>query len=128
MNLVRKYDEIIRYIIAGIITTIVSIASYNLLRNINIDYKICTILSWILAVIFAYFINKLFVFKSQKNNIKEFINFILARLLSLFIEFIFMMIMVDFININDRIAKLIVQFVVLVLNYVFSKFFVFKKI
>ncbi|MCI5835308.1 MAG: GtrA family protein [Firmicutes bacterium] len=128
MNLVRKYDEIIRYIIAGILTTIVSIASYNLLRNINIDYKICTILSWILAVIFAYFINKLFVFKSQKNNIKEFINFILARLLSLFIEFIFMMIMVDFININDRIAKLIVQFVVLVLNYVFSKFFVFKKI
>ena len=128
MNLVRKYDEIIRYIIAGILTTIVSIASYNLLRNINIDYKICTILSWILAVIVAYFINKLFVFKSQKNNIKEFINFILARLLSLFIEFIFMMIMVDFININDRIAKLIVQFVVLVLNYVFSKFFVFKKI
>ncbi len=128
MNLVRKYDEIIRYIIAGILTTIVSIASYNLLRNINIDYKICTILSWILAVIFAYFINKLFVFKSQKNNIKEFINFILARLLSLFIEFIFMMIMVDFININDRIAKLIVQFVVLVLNYIFSKFFVFKKI
>ena len=44
MNLVRKYDEIIRYIIAGILTTIVSIASYNLLRNINIDYKICTIL------------------------------------------------------------------------------------
>lgn len=128
MNLVRKYDEIIRYIIAGILTTIVSIASYNLLRNINIDYKICTILSWILAVIFAYFINKLFVFKSQKNNIKEFINFILARLLSLFIEFIFMMIMVDFININDRIAKLIVQFVVLVLNYIFSKFFVFKRI
>ena len=114
MNLVRKYDEIIRYIIAGILTTIVSIASYNLLRNINIDYKICTILSWILAVIFAYFINKLFVFKRQKNNIKEFINFILARLLSLFIEFIFMII--------------IVQFIVLVLNYVFSKFFVFKKI
>lgn len=128
MNLVRKYDEIIRYIIAGILTTIVSIASYNLLRNINIDYKICTILSWILAVIFAYFINKLFVFKSQKNNIKEFINFILARLLSLFIEFIFMIIMVDLISINDRIAKLIVQFIVLVLNYVFSKFFVFKKI
>ena len=128
MNLVRKYDEIIRYIIAGILTTIVSIASYNLLRNINIDYKICTILSWILAVIFAYFINKLFVFKSKKNNIKEFINFILARLLSLFIEFIFMMIMVDLISINDRIAKLIVQFIVLVLNYVFSKFFVFKKI
>lgn len=128
MNLVRKYDEIIRYIIAGILTTIVSIASYNLLRNINIDYKICTILSWILAVIFAYFINKLFVFKSQKNNIKEFINFILARLLSLFIEFIFMIIMVDLISINDRIAKLIVQFIVLVLNYIFSKFFVFKKI
>lgn len=128
MNLVRKYDEIIRYIIAGILTTIVSIASYNLLRNINIDYKICTILSWILAVIFAYFINKLFVFKSKKNNIKEFINFILARLLSLFIEFIFMIIMVDLISINDRIAKLIVQFIVLVLNYVFSKFFVFKKI
>lgn len=124
----KKYEEVIRYIIAGILTTIISIISYNLFRNINIDYKISTILSWILAVIFAYFINKIFVFKKKNNDIKEFINFVFARIISLIIEFISMLIMVDLISINDRLSKLMVQIIVLVLNYIFSKFFVFKKI
>lgn len=127
MNLVNKYNEIIKYVIAGILTTIISIVSYNLFRNININYKICTILSWILSVIFAYFVNKIYVFNKRENSLKEFINFVLARLLSLGIEFIFMIFMVDLINVNDRIAKIFVQFIVLVLNYIFSKFLVFKK-
>lgn len=124
----KKYEEVIRYIIAGVLTTIISIISYNLFRNINIDYKISTILSWILAVIFAYFINKIFVFKKKNNDIKEFINFVFARIISLIIEFISMLIMVDLISINDRLSKLMVQIIVLVLNYIFSKFFVFKKV
>lgn len=127
MNLVNKYNEIIKYVIAGILTTIISIVSYNLFRNININYKICTILSWILSVIFAYFVNKIYVFNKRENSLKEFINFVLARLLSLGIEFIFMIFMVDLIKVNDRIAKIFVQFIVLVLNYIFSKFLVFKK-
>lgn len=127
MQLLKKYEEVIRYVIAGVLTTIVSLLSYNVFRNINVNYQICTILSWILAVLFAYVVNKFYVFKKEKNSGKEFVNFILARLFSLGIEFVFMIIMVDWIHINDRISKLIVQFIVLVLNYIFSKLYVFKK-
>lgn len=125
--MLKKYEEIIKYVIAGVLTTIVSITSYNLFRNINVSYKISTILSWILAVLFAYFINKIYVFnKSEKDKI-EFFKFIISRLLSLLIEFITMIILVDIFIINDRLSKLIVQVIVFILNYVFSKFIVFKK-
>ena len=125
--MLKKYEEIIKYVIAGVLTTIVSITSYNLFRNINVSYKISTILSWILAVLFAYFINKIYVFnKSEKDKI-EFLKFIISRLLSLLIEFITMIILVDIFIINDRLSKLIVQVIVFILNYVFSKFIVFKK-
>ena len=125
--MLKKYEEIIKYIIAGVLTTIVSITSYNLFRNINVSYKTSTILSWILAVLFAYFINKIYVFnKSEKDKI-EFFKFIISRLLSLLIEFITMIILVDIFIINDRLSKLIVQVIVFILNYVFSKFIVFKK-
>jgi len=127
MSLIKKHEEIIRYLIAGILTTIVSIVSYYLFRIIRIHYLISTILSWILAVIFAYFVNKFYVFKNNKKDILEFVNFIKYRLISLLMEFITMYVLVDILFINDRISKIIVQGIVLVLNYLFSKIFVFKN-
>jgi len=127
VNLLKKYEEIIKYLVAGVCTTIVSLLSYNLLRNINIDYQISNVISWILAVTFAYFINKYYVFKSSKKNILEFVNFFKYRLLSLLIEIGTMYLFVSVFSINDRISKLIVQVIVQVLNYIFSKLFVFKK-
>jgi len=125
--LIKKHEEIIRYLIAGILTTIVSIISYNFFRIIQIHYLISTILSWILAVIFAYFINKFYVFKNNKKDIFEFINFIKYRFISLLTEFIIMYVLVDILFINDRLSKIIVQGIVLVLNYLFSKIFIFKN-
>ena len=127
MSLIKKHEEIIRYLIAGILTTVVSIVSYYLFRIIHIHYLISTILSWILAVIFAYFVNKFFVFKINKKDILEFVNFIKYRLISLLMEFITMYVLVDILFINDRISKIIVQGIVLILNYLFSKIFVFKN-
>lgn len=127
IKLYKKYEELIKYVIAGVLTTVISIVSYNIFRNIGIYYQICNVLSWICAVIFAYFVNKYYVFKSESKSLKEFISFISCRLLSLGIDMISMFILVDLISINDRISKLIVQVIVLVLNYVFSKLFVFKK-
>ena len=127
MILIKKHEEIIRYLIAGILTTVVSIVSYYLFRIIHIHYLISTILSWILAVIFAYFVNKFYVFKNNKKDILEFVNFIKYRLISLLMEFITMYVLVDILFINDRISKIIVQGIVLVLNYLFSKIFVFKN-
>lgn len=124
----KKYKEIINYIIVGGCTTVVSIVSYYLFRLIINNYLVCTILSWVAAVLFAYVTNRIFVFESKDKNIMlEFFKFVMARVLSLLSELLVMFILVDLIKVDDKIAKIIVQFIVLVLNYIFSKVFVFKK-
>ena len=111
------------------LTTLVSILSYALFTRIfSFNYIVSNILSWIISVTFAFITNKLYVFKVKDNNIiNEMIKFYLSRLTSLLIELVIMYIMVDVFRLNDMICKIIVQFIVIVLNYVFSKLFVFKK-
>lgn len=126
-SLGTKGKEIINYIFVGGLTTVVSIASYNLLRLFIDKYEICTFLSWIFAVLFAYFANRHYVFKSRdKNILKEFISFVSSRIFSLFAELATMYILVDLVKIDDRISKIIVQVIVMILNYFFSKMFVFR--
>ena len=127
-NLQDKYQELINYLIVGVLTTIVSIVSYYIFRLFIENYIVCTIISWIIAIIFAYITNRLFVFKSKEKNIlKEFIIFVISRLASLGIELLSMALLVDVISIDDKIAKIIVQVIVIVLNYILSKIFVFKR-
>ena len=126
-NLSDKAKEIINYLIVGGCTTIVSIVTYWLFRQFISHYLICTILSWIFAVLFAYVTNRIFVFHSkEKNIIAEFCSFIFSRVLSLLAEIVCMFLLVDLIHVNDMISKVIVQFIIIVLNYIFSKMFVFK--
>ena len=129
LKIYKKYEEIINYLIFGVLTTLVSILSYAFFtRLVNFDYVISNILSWILSVTFAFFTNQKYVFKtSSSNKIKDMFKFYLSRLTSLGIELITMYILVTLLSLNDMISKIIVQFVVIVLNYIFSKLFVFKK-
>ena len=123
-----KMKEIVNYLIIGFLTTVVSIVSYFLLRIVISNYLVCTILSWIIAVLFAYITNRVFVFHSNNQNIiGEFISFVGARILSLLIEIAFMFISVDVLSFNDRISKIVVQFIIVVVNYIFSKLLVFKR-
>lgn len=126
-NLNKKYKEAVNYLIVGGLTTVVSITSYWLLRLFIESYEICTVISWVFAVIFAYITNRKYVFHSRATNkIKEFIDFIISRIFSLLAEFASMYILVNLLSIDDRISKIIVQFVIVILNYIFSKLFVFK--
>ena len=128
LTLYKKYKEIINYLIVGGLTTIVSILSYIIFKLIIPNYITCTVLSWIAAALFAYFANRIFVFNSKnKNKIKECINFISCRLLTLGIEIAVMFLFVDLIKIPDLISKISVQFIIVVLNYIFSKLLVFKE-
>ena len=129
LKIYKKYEEIINYLIFGVLTTLISILSYAFFtRLINFDYVISNILSWILSVTFAFFTNQKYVFKtSSSNKIKDMFKFYLSRLTSLGIELITMYILVTLLSLNDMISKIIVQFIVIVLNYVLSKLFVFKK-
>lgn len=133
-ELLIKYGEIIRYIIVGGLTTIVSLLSYYIcvLTFLNPDepvqLQIANVISWICAVAFAFITNRKIVFKSSDGNkIRELIRFVGARLTTLIIDMTSMALMVSIIHLNDKVAKIMVQFIVFALNYIFSKFFVFKK-
>lgn len=130
----RKYEEIFRYLIVGVLTTIVSLGSYYICvltfldPNNPIELQIANILSWITCVTFAYFANRSFVFKSKnENKVKELASFYTSRITTLLMDAGIMFIFVTWLGFNDKIIKLLVQVIVTIANYIFSKIFVFKK-
>lgn len=124
----EKVKEIINYLIIGVCSTIVSIVSYFLLRLVIENYMICTALSWIITIIFAYITNRKFVFTEHDSNIfREMTTFLASRIATLIVELACMYVAVDMLSIDDRVAKIVVQVIVIVLNYILSKLFVFKR-
>lgn len=132
LNIYKKYEEIINYLIFGVLTTLVSIITYFICAKVfNINYLISNVIAFILSVLFAFVTNKLYVFKSKnktKNKVlKELISFISSRLFSFGVEMLIMYILVSIVKIDDMIVKLINQVIIIILNYILSKLFVFKK-
>ncbi len=132
INYYFKYEEIINYLIAGGLTTLVSIGSYGLFTRIfKFNYFASSLLSFIMAVIFAYFVNKIFVFKTNFKDLKQLIiemyQFLKYRLLSLGIDLGLMVLLIEKLHFHDIIAKIIVQVIIVILNYLFSKIFIFKQ-
>lgn len=126
-KLIIKYREIILYLIFGLLTTLISIISFAICNKIlNISWSFSNVVSWILSVSFAYVTNRIFVFKSKKKNIlKEMISFFGFRVLSLIIDMICMFILINILSVDSVVSKVIVQIIVVLLNYLFSKIFVF---
>ena len=132
MDILKKYKESIMYLIFGILTVIINISSYIFItRILKLEILTSNIIAWIIAVIFAYITNKLYVFQSKtrtnKELIKEFSSFVSCRVLSLLLEIILMYIMINIMFINDFIVKIFTNIIVIVLNYILSKIIIFKK-
>ena len=132
-ELYEKYKEIIVYLIFGGLSTLVNFASYFVFAKIiGIDEVISSGLSWLCAVLFAYVTNKIFVFKSktstQKELVKELFTFFSCRIVSgIFCDVGTFAVMVKVLKVNDIIAKVITQVMVVILNYIFSKLIIFKN-
>lgn len=132
--MLTKYREIISYLIVGGLTTVVSLGVYyacvfTFLDPDNpVQLQIANIISWIAAVTFAYFTNRKFVFVSKNQNmLKEAAAFFAARIGTLLMDMGIMLVFVTILGFNDKVMKLVVQVVVTVANYIFSKFLVFNK-
>lgn len=132
--MISKYKEIINYLIFGILTTIINLLTYYLLiftilnPDNNIELQIANIFAWITSVTFAYITNKNYVFNSKnKNIIKEALKFYSSRITTLFLDMILMFIFVSILNFNDKIIKIIVAIIIIILNYIISKILVFKQ-
>lgn len=126
--------ETVRYIIVGVLTTVVSLLVYYLLVLTILDpsnavqLQIANCLSWIAAVSFAYITNRKYVFRSTNDNIlKESAGFFLSRIGTLLADMLLMFMMVTVLAWNDKLAKLLVQGFVLVANYLLSKLVVFRE-
>ena len=129
-----KYQEVIRYLIVGVLTTFVSLLLYyglvNTILNPNqpIELQIANIISWIGSVLFAYITNRKYVFQSvEKKKGKEFFSFVGSRVLTLLMDMAIMFVFVTLLHMNDKFIKLLSQVIVIVANYILSKFLVFKK-
>ena len=128
----RKHKEGMRYLVFGLLTTLLNLLIFTICcRIIKIQVVISNIISWIIAVLFAYVTNKLYVFDSKviqkKELAREIISFFYARIVTLVIETIFLWITVIKLGLNEIIMKIIANIIVIILNFVFSKIFIFKK-
>ena len=131
-ELYLKYKEVINYLFFGGCTFLVSVVSFYLFNKVLfLNEHLSNILSWILAVLFAYITNKTCVFESKttskKELLKEISSFFTARLLTLGIEELILLIFVNIFKFDALIIKIFAQVIVILANYVLSKLFVFKK-
>lgn len=122
--------ETISYLIVGVLTTVISIGAFGLChRKLHMNTVVSNVLSWIAAVTFSFFANKIFVFQSASWAlavvVKEAVGFVSARLLTLGFDVIFVYVTVDRLHWNDLISKTASSVVVTVLNYIASKLFIF---
>lgn len=135
LRLVRKYKEVLLYLIFGGLTTVVNYLVLWLANDVcgitALDGLVANAIAWVAAVIFAFVTNKLLVFESKETDsatmTKETISFFLARLFSLGVESLVIYIGVTLLGFNLYLVKLFASVLVIILNYVFSKLFIFRK-
>lgn len=133
-ELCKKYEEIIIYLIVGVMTTIVSWAAAflgKLLLDVDVSWQntLNNTISWMVGVLFAYPLNRKWVFKSKNPKIlKEFLGLASSRVSTLIMDIVIMWLTVNVIGMNYWIAKIFISSVIVTIaNYVFSKLLVFKK-
>lgn len=122
-------NDMVRYVFFGGCTTLVNLVCFYLLRKAGLQLTMANVISIIMAILFAYVVNSRYVFQDKcetlKDHVRPFVKFISARLVTMVIEVGGVWLLVELLHMNDMMGKFITQFIVLALNYVFSKFLVF---
>jgi len=141
-----KYKELITYVIFGVLTTLVNFFAFWLFTKIFGEefYLVNNAIAWVVGVIFAYITNKLFVFESKSWNLKvitkEITGFLGARIFSFLVEEGGMFLFITVLGLGEKsltllsltitgqfIVKILLAVIVVILNYIFSKFIIFKR-
>lgn len=139
-NLIKKFlnKETISYLIFGVLTTIINIVVFwfaerelAFIMSEDAASLVGNVIAWVISVAFAFVTNKLFVFESKSMSFKvvmaELTGFVIARLLSLAFDEGFMFVAIVLLGMNSLLAKIISNVFVVIINYVLSKFFIFKN-
>lgn len=124
-------SEVIRYAISGGMVTLTNAAGYFILLQLGIVYTVANIISLILSKVVGYLLNKLWVYRSKNDNLKqmllELFRFVLARGFTGLVDFFGLILMVELFGMNERISKIAIMLLVIVLNYILGKKAVFIK-
>ena len=138
-NICKKVlnKEILLYLFFGVLTTLVNILSFWIcsdliftnIPNEDINITISNVIAFILSVLFAFFTNKYYVFedKDSGNILSQLSNFTLSRIFTFSVEMIGILLFVNLLHIDKMISKIFFSFIVVILNYIFSKLLIFKK-
>ena len=139
-NLIKKFlnKETISYLIFGVLTTIINIVVFwfaerelAFIMSEDAASLVGNVIAWVISVAFAFVTNKLFVFESKSMAFKvvmaELTGFVIARLLSLAFDEGFVFVAIVLLGMNSLLAKIISNVFVVIINYVLSKFFIFKN-
>ena len=124
-----KMKHYIVYFVFGILATIVDFLTFYLLDKFIpiLNENISNAIAIFMAIVFAYFTNRKYVFKSnEENKLREFSKFFIGRMFSTIFNIVSFWIMTTYTDINELIIKAIISIVVMILNYIISKLFVFK--
>ena len=129
----RKHQEVLSYFIFGIFTTLVNwLVFFCLFCFVGVNYVVSNVIAWKVAIIFAYVTNKIFVFKSKKNDflsvLYEFSLFVGCRVFSGGVDILILVLFVELLLMPEWLAKLITNVFIIIINYIFSKILVFKKV
>lgn len=140
-NKLKKFifSEAIKYIFVGILTTIINIVIFrfllfifnNNLPNFKYNWFFAEVPAFIIAVLFAFFMDKYFVFKKTGTKVsettQELINFFMMRIISELVNILGLFIFINILKFDELYSKIGLSIIVVVLNYLFSKFFIFRK-
>lgn len=123
--------ETISYGISGILTTLINFVSYETIYRLIESNLTANWMAWVIAVTFAYIVNKWSVFRSRSENAKVEITkigkFYSARLVSLGVEQLGMYIFVERLGFYRWLIKVALSVIVIIINYIFSKLYIFKR-
>ena len=119
--------ELFSYLVAGGLTTAINFIVYYILIYTGIEYKISNTAAFVASVLFAFIVNKKYVFYSNNGVINEFIKFSLGRIATYSLDIGCMILLVEFLNTGEYMAKIWTNILVIAANYFVSKFWAFKQ-
>ena len=131
-ELIQKNRSVILYLVFGVCTTLVNIVSYWMLRNTaSFSVSVSTIIAWVLSVLFAYVTNRKWVFESKASSAaeiaREMVSFFAARISTGILDWAIMLIFAEKLKLMEMAVKIASNVIVIILNYVLSRWLVFKE-
>lgn len=129
LSLLKKYREVILYLVLGVCTTLINLAVFWVLHSpLKVNELVANVIAWTMAVMFAYLTNRELVFHAGRGSFfKQMVTFYLGRVITLVLEEAALLVFITLLDFNSMAVKLAAQVMVIILNFIISKLIIFKK-